>query len=209
MAAGVYQIRNTVTGKVYVGSSVDVQSRWDHHRTALRRNDHHSRHLQQEWNEYGESVFLCEVIVEIDKVERLIDLEQQWIDALNAADSNTGYNVCPTAGSMHGYRHTEETIARLSELKLGIPLSEAHKEKIRQKSLGNKSRTGQKQTAEEKQKRGAAIKAFWVGKTRTISDAAREKMRASHTGKKQSQETVAKRRATIQRRKNQEQGVTL
>ena len=50
---GVYMIKNKVNGKLYIGSSVDIQKRWINHRIYLRNNKHHSFQLQQDWNEYG------------------------------------------------------------------------------------------------------------------------------------------------------------
>ena len=60
---GVYQIRNVVNGKFYVGSSKDIKNRHAAHRKLLRGNRHHCPHLQAAWNKYGEDCFKFEVIV--------------------------------------------------------------------------------------------------------------------------------------------------
>src|SRR5689334_10397216 len=52
--SGIYQIRCVRTGKIYVGSAVNLRARWDFHRRALAINQHHNPHLQAAWNLYGE-----------------------------------------------------------------------------------------------------------------------------------------------------------
>lgn len=55
--AGVYHIRNTVTGEVYIGSSVDIMGRLAHHRGYLTRGNHVNNRLQANWNEHGADAF--------------------------------------------------------------------------------------------------------------------------------------------------------
>ena len=47
MNAGVYEILNVVSGKRYIGSSVDLRKRFRVHRLALNRGAHHSAFLQR------------------------------------------------------------------------------------------------------------------------------------------------------------------
>lgn len=44
---GIYQIRNTVTGKIYIGSAVDIARRFRVHRWYLTKGEHGSRHLEK------------------------------------------------------------------------------------------------------------------------------------------------------------------
>ena len=55
--SGIYKIVNTVNGKKYVGSAVDIKRRWQAHKLRLRKNNHHSPKLQNAWNKHGESSF--------------------------------------------------------------------------------------------------------------------------------------------------------
>ena len=58
LRTGVYCIRNTTNGKLYVGSAaVSFKARWNSHRNALRRGEHAAKHLQSSWNKYGEDKF--------------------------------------------------------------------------------------------------------------------------------------------------------
>lgn len=49
MTSGVYSIRS-VSGKEYVGSSVNVEARWATHRSELNAGKHHRHALQKAWN---------------------------------------------------------------------------------------------------------------------------------------------------------------
>jgi group I intron endonuclease len=96
MTAGVYIIRCKVTGKVYVGSSKNIQARWQGHKVSIKRGKHHSRKLQEDWNKYGENAFEFEIVKEVADGFMTV-YEQLYI---NQYDSCTnGYNVLEKAGS--------------------------------------------------------------------------------------------------------------
>ncbi len=96
--SGVYQIRCNPTGKIYVGSAVDLRARWDNHRGRLRRGAHHNSHLQKAWDEFGEQDFEFNVLELVDE-DILLWAEQQWIDKTGCTDENIGFNIFDTAGS--------------------------------------------------------------------------------------------------------------
>lgn len=114
---GIYQIRNVVNGKLYVGSSVDLISRRSNHFRQLRKNIHHNIKLQYSYNKHGEQSFVFEVVEFVDKPEDLISCEQYWIDKLEAV--KRGYNICPTAGSTLGFYPSEESRRKMSESRSG------------------------------------------------------------------------------------------
>lgn len=82
IVAGVYKIENIINGNLYVGSSKDVYGRWVQHKRELKKNSHHSRHLQRAWNQYGEENFIFNIIetVKTDNRDVLFDCEQKWYD---------------------------------------------------------------------------------------------------------------------------------
>ena len=96
-ASGVYQILCRPTGKVYVGSAVDLYERWRDHRRYLRQGSHHNFYLQQAWDEYGEENFEFLVIEFLDE-GKIIEREQYWIDQTGCVDKSFGFNICETAG---------------------------------------------------------------------------------------------------------------
>ena len=59
---GIYRITCSITGKFYIGSAANMQTRWAGHRSYLSRGKHHSKHLQYAWSKYGPDVFIFEVI---------------------------------------------------------------------------------------------------------------------------------------------------
>lgn len=132
MTCGVYEIVNTVNGKRYVGSSVDIEARWSAHRHRLRSGRHHSKHLQRAWNKHGESAFVFSIIQECGKPE-LLGIEQQHID------SQSEYNIMPIAGRNTGYKHTDEAREKMSEAQARI-WTEDKRESVSNKSLETWSR---------------------------------------------------------------------
>lgn len=110
--SGIYQIRNLVNGKVYVGSAINLHRRCYDHFVQLRNNKHNNQHLQRAFNKYGESSFIFEIIEFVPDRQMLIEREQHYINTFNVVEE--GYNICPTAGSTLGRPHTETTKLKLT-----------------------------------------------------------------------------------------------
>lgn len=96
MISGIYKIINKVNGKFYLGSSKDIDKRWERHLYQLRSNRHHSIHLQRAWTKYGESNFSFEVMQilpsDIDQ-KQLFNQEKKLLDELMPWDDSIGYNM--------------------------------------------------------------------------------------------------------------------
>jgi hypothetical protein len=60
--AGVYAIRNQVTGRALVAGSTNAQGTLNRHQFELRHGLHRNARLAQDWVEHGESNFLFEVL---------------------------------------------------------------------------------------------------------------------------------------------------
>ena len=97
--SGIYQIRNLVNGKIYVGSSINLRKRLKDHFRDLRNNRHVNQHLQKAYNKYGLDKFVFEVLEYVEK-DMLLEREQYYIDTLNVV--NEGYNIRPIAA--HTFR---------------------------------------------------------------------------------------------------------
>ena len=83
MKSGIYQIRNLVNNKIYIGSTVDIKTRWRTHKNNLRRNlDRPNKYLQNSWNKHGENNFIFELIEEVGDREILLTREQHYLDKL-------------------------------------------------------------------------------------------------------------------------------
>lgn len=147
----VYKITNKINGKAYIGQTRgSLRVRWLQH-IKLRSK---CSALKNALKKYGVDNFVIEEIALAINEDQLAELESKYIKEFNTL-SPAGYNL--TTGG-EGARHSEESIRKLSESKLGAK---------------NPS-FGKKQSEETKAKRSAALKGRkrpqWV----------KDKIRASH-----------------------------
>jgi len=66
---GVFQVRNTVNNKIFVGSSVNLDAIWNRIKAELRFEGHRNLLLQKEWMEFGEHNFSFEILSEIEQTD--------------------------------------------------------------------------------------------------------------------------------------------
>lgn len=97
--SGIYQIRCIPSGKIYVGSAVNLQERWRHHKSALRHNRHVNAYLQAAWEKHGENNFEFVVLEIVNDKSNLFAKEQEWIDMTESADRERGFNIFDTVDS--------------------------------------------------------------------------------------------------------------
>ncbi len=88
---GVFAIRCSATGQVWVDASTDVDSLGNRIWFTLRMGSHPNRALQQAWNESGPEAMQYEVVevfaqdVKAHELERLLkDRKQHWLQELHA-----------------------------------------------------------------------------------------------------------------------------
>lgn len=109
MSMIIYEIRNSVTDKCYVGQTTrPLNSRWNEHKYKLRKNKHANRYLQYSWNKYGEEVFLVKAIYIAENIEELNKKEIELIQSGYAQ-----YNLAPGGNA---FVHDEETKKVISEI---------------------------------------------------------------------------------------------
>lgn len=84
---GVFQIRNTVTGAVFLDSSLNMPALWNRHQFQLELGNHPDHELQAAWKAHGRPAFVYEVLIEVqwdeahpdrDYREEVKALEQLW-----------------------------------------------------------------------------------------------------------------------------------
>jgi group I intron endonuclease len=103
---GVYQIRNKVNGKVFIGSSNNLPAILNRYRAELNFGNCRNLVLQQDWNQFGPDAFEfkeLEILTPMEDpkynpAEDLKFLEDMWIEKLKPFDEN-GYNKPPRNGS--------------------------------------------------------------------------------------------------------------
>ena len=59
---GVFQVRNTLSGKVFLGSTADLPSMLNRQRAQLQMGAHPNRQLQADWRAHGAGAFAFEVL---------------------------------------------------------------------------------------------------------------------------------------------------
>lgn len=94
---GVYQIKNTVNGRIFISSCSNLKSRWLTIRGQLETGRYAISLLQKEWNEFGPDAFTYEVLEEKD-TEGVTDMrwelkqmEKPWLEKLQPF-GDKGYN---------------------------------------------------------------------------------------------------------------------
>lgn len=186
--SGIYRITNTISKKIYIGSSVNVKRRLRDHRRDLENGRHRCAHLQRSWLKHGPEAFVFEMVEVVEDKEQLLPREQAWMD--EQRKSTELYNTCPIAGSPLGMKLTDDQRKKISVKLKGVPKSEAHRKassvaaKARVRNIEEvqqfaKNRLGSKQTEEHKAKRNAATRTTKAKKTPEEKRIAREKYAAT------------------------------
>lgn len=99
--AGVYAIRNRVTGRLLVSGSQDVQGALNRHRFELRQGTHRNRLMGEDWSLHGEASFAFDVLDMVkpdadaarDATHDLTDLVALWRDE-TSSDAAGHYASC-------------------------------------------------------------------------------------------------------------------
>lgn len=147
----IYLIENIINGKVYVGKTKKlIEERWkDHVRNAKNKTN---RRLYDAMNKYGPENFTISELDSVEDEEKINEMESWFIYILHSNDPKHGYNMTlggdggntisaftedrlldykkKLSESIRGYKHSEETKLRLSEMKTGIIMDDLIKEKI-------------------------------------------------------------------------------
>lgn len=202
--SGIYQIKHVKSSRRYIGSSqIPVYKRVARHKKLLANGVHHSVKLQRAWDKYGAEQFEVFVLETVLDPTQLLPIEQYWIDFYKAATK--GYNMSPTAGSLKGLSHSDETKQKMSKAHLGKERTAEHRANL------SKANLGKKMSLESRQKMSEAKlgkpRAPHSSETRELMSNIRkgikfapstlEKMAQAKMGKKQSQETIDKRRQSL------------
>lgn len=134
---GVYQITCIPTGKIYIGSSVNLGHRWISHQSDLNLNQHGNSYLQRAWNKYGETSFKCGVLQPVLNKENLLLIEERWIRLKDSTNPEIGFNLTDcTITPMKGKHHTEETKAKISRRGKGRKLSDRTRQRMSEARKG-------------------------------------------------------------------------
>lgn len=172
--SGIYRIVHRDSWRAYVGSAVNIRRRWNVHRQVLRRGTHHSSKLQRAWSKYGEDAFDFQVIFYCEPLQ-LLPLEQSILDICTPA-----FNCNPNARSWLGRKHSPETRAKLSKMKLGVPTGRTHVTSEETRAKISAARVGQRPNETTLAKLRAARIGKRPAQGMVHSEEVRSRMSASH-----------------------------
>ena len=202
----IYVIEDRVTGKLYVGQTVNVKGRMHKHQYG------EVRYLGNAIRKRGWDNFSW-MVIDTVPVEDLNAAEVYWIGYLNTR-APYGYNLTDGGGGAQGLKHSPETILKMSNAKKGKKHSAETRAKMSasQRKTKRPSMRGRPLTDDHKAAISDGLKGreFSEEHRRKLSEANKGKSPSAETrrkigmagkGRKQSPETVAKRAAALRGKK--------
>ncbi len=96
---GIFQIKNLVNGKVFIGRSKNLNGKLNSIKFQLEMGSYIDKILQEDFNKFGDSKFLFEILdilepkpdQEYDYTDDLKTLEEMWLEKLQPFHEK-GYN---------------------------------------------------------------------------------------------------------------------
>jgi len=211
---GIYKITNIINNKMYIGQSINMESRFKSHINSLKKNNHHNRHLQFAFNKYGENNFKFEIIIECN-INELDDNEIKLIHELNSVID--GYNL--DYGGQNHRVFSKKTRKRMSDARkkimtpellhwlrtnsIGRKTPDSVKKKIGDSIRGEKHHFyGKHHTEEIKKRMSDTLKGRYAGKKNPFygkhhTEETKQKLRDYNIGKKPTEETKKKISETL------------
>jgi group I intron endonuclease len=163
----IYQIRNLVNGKLYIGSSLWTQKRFNKHSSLLSKGTHPNAHLQAAWNLYGKVAFAFEILEVCPPDTLEIDLRQKEAGYIKTLAAEYNMAVSTTA-PMTGRKHSTQVVEGIRERMKLFRHTEESKKKI---ADSNRRRKGETRSAAVRAKLSAIHKGK---KHKPFSDEARK-----------------------------------
>ena len=124
----IYQIKNKINGKKYIGQTSDFQKRKNSHLSALRRGKCFNSYLQRAFDVYGEDAFEFSILEYCD-VDDLDKREEFWIS--REGSYFRGYNLNIGGCGKRGFHLSEETKEKIRCANKGRVVSKETKERMR------------------------------------------------------------------------------
>lgn len=136
----IYKITNKITGKIYIGQTVQsLNNRWLDHKSNARNADKYTAALYHSIRKHGVDNFIMEQVDIAVSLEELNLKEQIYIKALNSLVPN-GYNLELGGGNKQTHPETRAKISaalkgrpiknRMNGAPKGRPVSEERKARI-------------------------------------------------------------------------------
>lgn len=171
----IYKTTNLINGKIYIGQD-------------SKNNDNYFGSgdlIKKAIKKYGLINFKKEILCLCETQKELNEMEQKFILDYCSTNKSIGYNICVggTNGTMLNRKHSVETKQQMSEVRIGMKLSDEHKKNI------SKAHKGKIISEETKKKMSISQKSVIHN---PLSEEIKEKIRNKKLGKKASNETKKK-----------------
>ena len=174
--AGVFLIRSTINGLIYVGATKELRRRFSQHLRLLKQDKHPDPGLQSLFNLHGSSIFDFQLL-ELCPFDLLRQRETHFIDLYQSANPQTGFNLV-----VKGWKRPDEVRLKM----IGRPVSEETRAKI------GSHQKGRKASSEAKANLSVAQKAGWANATEEKAKF-REQMKHANTPSAQQKRAAALR----------------
>lgn len=97
-SAGIFRIRNTATGKVLLGSSLDLHGPLNSQEFQLKHGSHKNRELQADFDRYGRESFAFEIVELVkpsDDPDFSVEAALEWLEKVYTEQADRGgtYNL--------------------------------------------------------------------------------------------------------------------
>lgn len=158
--AGIYVIKNSINGKVYVGKSSDCYRRLNQHIYDINtesRNLNENPHLLAAVKKYGFDNFECYLLESIDQCDNIEELlsekELSWMLELDSLNPDKGYNLrYDSQGKCYCSQETLEKISKRVKFEWESGIRSQHPEKMRDYWKNNSERKEQQRKIMSKNK---------------------------------------------------------
>ena len=141
----IYSIRNLKNDKIYIGLTKNCKQREYLHFNQLKRGVHDNPKLQEDFDIFGDSIFMFSVLEECD-ISIGKEREDYWIEYFGGIESDGVYNC------QDNKKQNKEMIYKQNLKKIGSKRSEEFKQKQRKRFLENNPIRGKHHSIETRKK---------------------------------------------------------
>lgn len=126
---GIYKITNKINGKVYIGQSINIYTRWQEHLRLAKASNKKSSIISKAINKYGIENFNFEILLSYNSKEiskEILNLnEDLYILKYKSTNKKYGYNIKRVDmhdkyNTFYGKHHKASTKKTLSEINKGL-----------------------------------------------------------------------------------------
>lgn len=160
--AGIYVIKNSINGKIYVGKSKNCYKRLHQHLSDIQidnRNYNENPHLLNAFKKYGKENFECYILEKIieDNINTLENLlserELYWMKELDSLNKDKGYNLrWDSQGKCFCSEETSEKISNRLKKEWETGIRSDHSNKMKNYWENNQNRKNQQREIMSKNK---------------------------------------------------------